>query len=796
MNALKYILMISFILSPLNISPKVYYKDGKKVAEANVLDVGIFLDDFIFVQGEGYTSQAKKNETDPIFQGLIETIEDEEAIIACSNLVRCLISFEKEKFAMKKWLLFGTQVEKVLSELNNKNKWLIYKTLDGEYVVLIPIKKYGKVKRLAEIGINDSKVTSIKAIDKEFYEDTEKQQIKNIVIEKDIEKMRSESLLNIFSNNPKIVKRVYLSGHGFFSKEIQATLPEIKMLQPKEESFASIATMSPHQYIKFLERLKNIGCSFLFVNSCFSGGWNALASQTAGFYEQKNIFKKFEHISKTIPFIIVVSSLPDEVGASAVTEHKIKISDFFRKLNMLFEKEVKAFKKEIAGLKGNLKKQRLCRKKSFKDIVGSFKKGIKALYENNEIKIIEASTPKEWKELHKAVLEVCNKKIKDINEIDVLTGKLLTPIYGRPLTIIDKKPWLLKAIHPILINLTKEKRIENLSSIRFPGKPFFRVENAFEELKKKYVSEEIEKLGKLFSLSSIKKEKLVKKEKELEVKIRKTQKKEDKKALKEELEKTMSQISNINSILNYKVREAKEKISKKAGTLVISYPFLIDHQLKHKDEPITITMSKELILLYPSIINLSIKMLNPKAKIISMIPGRAQHFIKSIDLDFEIEHEGKTSITDLLDKFYEKHFYSRSYALIPKLFFIGKISFVHKQTKKKYDLENVVFILGKGVKNYIYKSKGQYYLRKAFHEKVKTKYFGVSEQTIYKSLKMYEKEAKKIIHQWVLKTTPAKEAIHEATAGIENIYKIRRRINQVIPGTFSEKELVSIEKKK
>ena len=41
-------------------------------------------------------------------------------------------------------------------------------------------------------------------------------------------------------------------------------------------------------------------------------------------------------------------------------------------------------------------------------------------------------------------------------------------------------------------------------------------------------------------------------------------------------------------------------------------------------------------------------------------------------------------------------------------------------------------------------------------------------------------EAKDTIKQWLLQTTPAPEALLEATAGIENEFKFRRRINRAI----------------
>lgn len=40
-------------------------------------------------------------------------------------------------------------------------------------------------------------------------------------------------------------------------------------------------------------------------------------------------------------------------------------------------------------------------------------------------------------------------------------------------------------------------------------------------------------------------------------------------------------------------------------------------------------------------------------------------------------------------------------------------------------------------------------------------------------------DAKRTIKNWIMSTTPAKESIHEATAGIENIFKFRTKISQI-----------------
>lgn len=163
-------------------------------------------------------------------------------------------------------------------------------------------------------------------------------------------------------------------------------------------------------------------------------------------------------------------------------------------------------------------------------------------------------------------------------------------------------------------------------------------------------------------------------------------------------------------------------------------------ELKNKKQFLETGIST--ILLYPSITSLPVKLFNKYAKIKSMIPGRAQHYIKEIVL---CENKNKSNFHTAFN-----------YSEATKLYFVEKLSC----EQDKSVLKNLVLKTNKDNTDYIYQDQAGNYRNK-------------SGQIIS------AKAAQETIKNWILRTTPAKEAIHEATAGIENIFKFRAKISQI-----------------
>lgn len=687
----KLLVALALLIICASAKAKVYYDhndnklfDGK---DFPVLDLVICLDKYKFANNQWtYYEKGKGLSAAPIFTNLLYAIEQEEVCIACSNLIRELIDKTTIKSREQE------RCTAALKLLNNTRQWINFVTSDQEFVVLLPRKKYN-VTGLADldsIGLNKNVFLELKSIDTLFYtvSELEQQTRLNTLAQttpqlKTAGLIKHETLFDIFLENKQasqIMKRIVLSGHGYFQEQIQSTVSgplDIKKPQGPTETGAAIAQLRPYQYIQFLEKMSTVGCSFLLISSCYSGGWNALTSQNKTFYEQKTMFEKFNSITDAIPFIIVVESTPDKPIVAEQEAHLF--AHFFIEINKFFVQQKEDLRKLLTGEEQQL---------------STLERGIRT------------------------------KNLKNnVSEIDILTGILLTP----PTSLVEQKPWIINTLETLLKNI-RSIADSTYSTVRFPGKPFFRLalKNDNTELIKTLDQLKNEQTLKAKALST-------------EIEGSEKYKKIDKEYTAIELE-----INQLESFF---------------APFKIDYPFLVHHELIHrldKNKNITIQYPHRNALLYTSIINVPISISNQSFRIVSMIPGRAQHYINELLFDLD-SHKKLTGLNSIF-----------SIQKDPiKFYFIENITGL----EDKQTINNVAIKNSKGTINFIYQSSQD------------KKYYDQSGK------ELGQQQAQATIKQWVLETTPAREAIFEATAGIETIYKFRIKINQIFPGLFTPEEL-------
>ncbi|MFC1841505.1 hypothetical protein ACFLYA_00365 [Candidatus Dependentiae bacterium] len=329
----KFFLMF-FLFCLLNVQAKIYFDDqGKKVvSEDSVLDVCIFLDEW-----DDLRQTYENKRFGAVLRELEMAISQGEAVIASGILIDSLISISKnqaKKSGGKLKIFSSESQEKAEIALKILNKdFFIYKTKDREFVVLIPKKPYedvigneGNVSELEKIGLNHKILQKMrkqeperlfKEVDPNLIEITQKDEVDLGKLSKGFKKqehkMNVDLLGSIFSNSEiakKTEKRVFLMGHGRYKE--------------------TIAQLGYQDYEKFLRRLGEVNCVFLYVLSCYVGGMSQINAQKEIREKYGVLFKRF------LPkFIVVAGGLTDTTAYALSTTN---FKEFFRSLHdLLFE---------------------------------------------------------------------------------------------------------------------------------------------------------------------------------------------------------------------------------------------------------------------------------------------------------------------------------------------------------------------------------------------------------------------------------------------------------------------------
>ncbi len=210
------------------------------------------------------------------------------------QLAKLKQNLEKEIFSDKAWAEWNKNTlnaRKLLKNLVDEKKWSIYQA-DNKYVIFIPKSKYPQ-RGLGDFGLS-AKLKKVAGanIEKIFENST------NIPIDVGV-------LNNVFTNDFSIKKRIYLMGHGRYSKDLLKDVKTGKVsLNPGATSL--VGQLKYDQYVKLIERLDKIGCEFFAVTSCFAGGWNLLTFHSK---LQKGLAKDvFSRISVSYPIAILALS--------------------------------------------------------------------------------------------------------------------------------------------------------------------------------------------------------------------------------------------------------------------------------------------------------------------------------------------------------------------------------------------------------------------------------------------------------------------------------------------------------
>jgi hypothetical protein len=510
------------------------------------------------------------------------------------------------------------------------------------------------------------------------------------------EPINIESLLSIFSTSPRardVKKRIYLSGHGSYDTQFFMKKRKLKT------GNAEIAQLNYDQYKQLLDLLSIINCEFLYIDSCYSSGWNQVTMNMIQDKVNTNILKE-----RDIPFAITITSGPDATSEVFILA-PIKFKLFFAKLHTFLDKELK----QKGGWKGWLK----------------------------------------------------------------------------------QKPWLyLKPFKDILQPITYDTP-EKISSIRLPGTDFFRaialsdtteiitypnlLKHEIEaEGRKRKLLKKIEK-----KLNNIKKGKLGKEAKQLEKVIIELEKHQEKSPEDE---------------FTIKMLEKKIQSITKKDKQLIRFKNLLETQIDLK-QPTNYYISEkiDLILLYPSIIEMPLIIESDDARILSLIPGPSHHYIDKMTLR-------TPSQTDLLS--FITKFGNPQKDVAPRLFFFGKASFInHSPIDKNYTL--FPFELKKGetlkLKNlaikiypswlkkepkYICQSGWQYYYAKRKPDRALS--------IMFKQISRVD--ALSEINTWIEETVPDKVALRKATI-VETEKKFKKTIKRSLEKQPITKEHLTYKKK-
>lgn len=187
--------------------------------------------------------------------------------------------------------------QRLVDEIKNPKIWKIYTNVEKDFVVLLPLD-YPHL----------TLPTGLISIEPQFINP-------NFGVE-NIELSVSHLLefLNILAPSGHI--RMFLHGHG---------------------NRGVVAHLNSEQYNELLTGLEKHICDFLYVSSCFAGGWNQVLMH------QKNLEKDFKKYQISFPIVVASvadftsSVLKEEIGDKQTIEHSyynnLKLKSFFTKIN-------------------------------------------------------------------------------------------------------------------------------------------------------------------------------------------------------------------------------------------------------------------------------------------------------------------------------------------------------------------------------------------------------------------------------------------------------------------------------
>ena len=207
-----------------------------------------------------------------------------------------------------------------IAKYEDRKKYLdrsnIYSSPNNAFIIILPADKEYK-------GFNyDNLIKHNKTPNYDYWKAPRDTNIEDEDKDIDIED------IDLILSNDEINKNIYAVGHGFYSSNIISN----KSNPINDQSFLG---MKIPTYKRLLNILNNKNCSFLYLTTCYGGGYNLYNAHREIEKENRPIFCK-----ESLKFPIAISTTTDDLSFSNISDHSpeltsIDMPDFFNKLNEL-----------------------------------------------------------------------------------------------------------------------------------------------------------------------------------------------------------------------------------------------------------------------------------------------------------------------------------------------------------------------------------------------------------------------------------------------------------------------------
>ena len=289
---------------------------------ARAVNVAIFLDKQAYGSSTEIDHLKYEKELGAIAFPLADAINQKvEVIVVSSAMIKVMLDIKNTNDNIFKYPGSLERKKWVGNFFKNINKeWLVYKTENNYFGIFI--HKDAKSLDLKELGLNpdlkQNHVTSFQELKESFSEPAGERD----TIDVDV-------FNSIFQG--QVPKFMYVAGHGYRSKMITELKPS--EITEKIVDEIMIAQLTHEQNQKFLASMNKKGCLFAYYYSCYSGGLN-LHLMNKVIEKLANDVRSVEEAQrKDITFPIVSGVIADSFPYYAI---KISFVDFYKDLNRFF----------------------------------------------------------------------------------------------------------------------------------------------------------------------------------------------------------------------------------------------------------------------------------------------------------------------------------------------------------------------------------------------------------------------------------------------------------------------------
>lgn len=277
-------------------------------AKSKPLDVVLLLD----TRGDEYNHNYLKHlKTDPTAYGAITlsfyiSIKQKTPFIVSAHLLYILKNSKNPTYI------------DAFKQLTT-NDWLVYEDTTKSFCIAFPKDYIADIPFLSYVGINDKQVKRIPPSALNSYAQKSLPLISFSI---------NISHLKALFINPYARKRIFLNGHGLYSSELLSSF--VKKTAHLSSYFfnkAIIASLSSEQYLDFLTFLNSQGTDFVYVRSCYAGGYSLL------------LYQKLDELITKAPlsYFLTIGVSTDTETSSGTFKDRTNFQDFFKNINNFFE---------------------------------------------------------------------------------------------------------------------------------------------------------------------------------------------------------------------------------------------------------------------------------------------------------------------------------------------------------------------------------------------------------------------------------------------------------------------------